>query len=91
MLLKKFFLTRIRSEFRAIASLRKKIHDHGNSLSHKKAQEILLQQDENIIVKKIDEVTSARVATTSRVFNTAYKIAKLARPFTDHTAMSLYK
>lgn len=64
-------------------SLRKKIHKHKNSECHKRCEQILKTQEENILPKSVSSGISSKFESTIRVFNTVYSIVKKTRPFTD--------
>lgn len=64
-------------------SLRKKIHEHRESLAHKKATEILKSASRETFEKKVQAMHASDYESTSRVFRTAYKIAKHSRPLAD--------
>uniref|UniRef100_A0A3B3CDZ6 DUF4371 domain-containing protein n=1 Tax=Oryzias melastigma TaxID=30732 RepID=A0A3B3CDZ6_ORYME len=64
-------------------SLRKKIKEHKDSISHKKADEIKEMARKNTIQTHIEDMRKADFASTCNVFRTAYKIGKHGRPFTD--------
>lgn len=64
-------------------SLRKKIFEHKNTFSRKKAQEINSTAQKKILEANIDSMYVSLHETSVRVFRTAYKLAKLGRPFVD--------
>jgi hypothetical protein len=64
-------------------SLRKKMLDHLNSSAHKTACMILNTQKSAIMENLATIQCKAYEASTERVFRTAYKQAKLNRPFSD--------
>jgi hypothetical protein len=64
--------------------LRKKIYEHRDTKSHKTAESILISKKKKPIENIIEENFSLTQEVTSRVFRTAYHIAKHNRPFTDH-------
>lgn len=64
-------------------SLRKKIHKHKISECHKRCEQILKAQEENILPKAVSRGISGKFESTIRVFNTVYSIVKKTRPFTD--------
>ena len=65
------------------ASLRKKIFEHKKSEAHIKAVDILKKSKKARIESSFEEVNRVYYTTTERVFRTAYKIAKIQRPFVD--------
>jgi hypothetical protein len=65
-------------------SLRKKIHDHKSSTSHKEADKILTTQKDEILLSAIAKKNKETSSTTAKVFRTVYHIAKHNRPYTDH-------
>uniref|UniRef100_A0A3P8S0K5 HAT C-terminal dimerisation domain-containing protein n=1 Tax=Amphiprion percula TaxID=161767 RepID=A0A3P8S0K5_AMPPE len=66
-----------------LASLRKKIKEHKDSIYHKKAVEIKNKATHNVMQKHIEDMQKADFTSTCNVFRTAYKIGKHGRPFTD--------
>lgn len=65
-------------------SLRKKIHDHRTSISHIEAQNILNTKKSEELSSTLARNSQEASVTTSRVFRTAYYIAKHNRPYSDH-------
>jgi len=65
------------------ASLRKKTKEHISSKAHK----LCVKQEEydacNAITKRIDKMDERYTASTCRVYNTVYSLAKRCRPFSD--------
>jgi hypothetical protein len=62
-------------------SLRKKIVEHRDSAAHKKAERILGLAKKKFMQDGVAKMCSEQQATTERIFRTAYKQAKLNRPF----------
>ena len=65
------------------ASLRKKMKEHFSSKAHSVC---VKQQDDHAydaITKSIDKMNERYIASTYRVFNTVYSLAKRSRPFSD--------
>ncbi|XP_074872882.1 E3 SUMO-protein ligase KIAA1586-like [Carettochelys insculpta] len=68
-----------------LTSLRKKIIEHKNSAAHTEATRLLEAAKRDSLLKaKYEE---AAFVTTARVFRTAYYVAKMNRPFTDHKSL----
>ncbi|XP_067130130.1 E3 SUMO-protein ligase KIAA1586-like [Centruroides vittatus] len=65
------------------ASIRKKLKQHHESASHKKAGEIIKTGEKNVISKNIDVANEKFLKSTIHIFNTAYFIIKNNKPFTD--------
>ena len=65
------------------ASLRKKMKEYFSLKAHK----LCVKQDEyhacDAITKSMDKMNERYVASTCRVFNTVYSLAKRCRPFSD--------
>ena len=66
-----------------LASLRKKMAAHAKSQAHELAGKLQEEKSTEQMGLAIDKMTSRAVATTEACFNTAYKMAKCARPFAD--------
>ncbi|XP_068115059.1 E3 SUMO-protein ligase KIAA1586 homolog [Hyperolius riggenbachi] len=66
-----------------LTSLRKKIHRHKVSESHRKAIDIQAVSKKQILQSNIEEQQKHKFATTSKVFRIAYYCAKKNRPYTD--------
>lgn len=64
-------------------SLRKKIKEHKDSKAHKKADEMSRLADRDAITTHVVAMHKNKAENTSRVFRTAYKIAKHGRPLSD--------
>lgn len=67
-----------------LASLRKKINRHKDSISHINAIKICSRSQEQTIEKRIDFLNMGEVKTTVKARRTAYFLAKKDRLFTDH-------
>jgi hypothetical protein len=65
------------------SSLRKKIHIHKTSISHKACESIKAEHKKVLLETVVDNMNAKHVETTIRVFRTMYTIAKQNRPFTD--------
>jgi hypothetical protein len=65
------------------SSLRKKIHIHKTSISHKACESIKAERKKVLLETVVDNMNAKHVETTFRVFCTVYTIAKQNRPFTD--------
>jgi len=65
------------------ASLRKNMKEHFSSKAHR----LCVKQEEyhacDAITKSIDKMNERYIASTCRVFNTVYTLAKRCRPFSD--------
>ncbi|XP_063810928.1 uncharacterized protein LOC135040731 isoform X2 [Pseudophryne corroboree] len=70
-----------------LTSLRKKIYIHKNSAAHAEAEKILETARKDILLNINGRSQEAAFEITSRVFRTAYYIAKMNRPFTDHESL----
>lgn len=64
-------------------SIRKKIKQHKDSKAHKKADEMSRLADRDTMTTHVVAMHKSKSVTTSRVFRTAYKIAKHGRPLLD--------
>lgn len=62
-------------------SLRKKIVEHRDSAAHKAAETVLKLAKQNLMQESVAKMSREQQATTERIFRTAYKQAKLNRPF----------
>lgn len=62
-------------------SLRKKIHEHKNSKAHEAADKILVQRKKKALESSFSNMRQHQQVTTERIFRSAYKQAKLNRPF----------
>ena len=67
-----------------LASLRKKRHWHANSQVHITASYIENTAKDDTLVKVIDRLNESEIDLTSKIFRTAYFVAKKCRPFSDH-------
>lgn len=65
------------------SSMRKKMKEHNESTSHKKAGEIIKIGEKNIISKTFDLANEKYLNSTVNIFNTIYYIIKNNKPFTD--------
>ncbi|XP_072564568.1 E3 SUMO-protein ligase KIAA1586-like [Paramormyrops kingsleyae] len=68
----------------ALSSLRNKIRRHENSRAHEIAQELTQKCGQDLLGSMVRAVSDTVLAETDAVFRTAYYIAKMNRPFTDH-------
>ncbi|XP_006110332.2 E3 SUMO-protein ligase KIAA1586-like [Pelodiscus sinensis] len=68
-----------------LTSLRKKIIEHKNSAAHTEATKLLDAAKRDSLIKAKNEELA--LVTTARVFRTAYYIAKMNRPYTDHKSL----
>lgn len=64
--------------------LRKKIFKHAHSQTHKHAETILAQSEKQVMEKAVAKMRADEKGLTSKVFKTAYYVAKNDRPFTDY-------
>ena len=69
------------------ASLRKKLKEHFSSNAHKIGVSQLLHREDDAITKCIDAMHHTEVASTCKIFNTIYSLAKRSRPFSDIEAV----
>jgi hypothetical protein len=67
-----------------LMSLRKKIHKHAESQSHKSAIRVNQKAAMNTLQQTVIENQKVHIDTTARVFCTVYHIAKQNLPFVDH-------
>ena len=65
-------------------SLRKKIYEHRDSVSHAMAVKLLETRKEELLKTSLDVQLAEQHAETCNVFRTAYYVAKNDRPYTDH-------
>lgn len=72
------------SKQKQMKALRKKINEHSVSQSHKIAETIPKKQNEKALESSFLITQTEILASTQRVFRTAYHIAKTNRPYTDH-------
>uniref|UniRef100_A0A3Q1CW52 DUF4371 domain-containing protein n=1 Tax=Amphiprion ocellaris TaxID=80972 RepID=A0A3Q1CW52_AMPOC len=70
-----------------LTSLRKKIHEHKNSLAHKEADKILQTAKKDILMNINATSQEFAFETTARVFRTADYVAKSNKPFTDFESL----
>lgn len=68
----------------ALTSLRNKIHRHETSRAHEIAQELTEKGGQNVLGNMVRTISETVLAETDAVFRTAYYLAKMNRPFTDH-------
>ena len=66
-----------------LSSLRKKIHEHGNSKAHNEATKILETGKMDARIRRQE----AKFECTAKVFRTAYYVAKNDKPFTDFQSL----
>ena len=67
-----------------LKSLRKKVYEHRDSISHKKAEDLKNIQSDNVLKESFCHQQQEMYATTTRIFRTAYHVAQNNRPYTDH-------
>ncbi|XP_055384099.1 E3 SUMO-protein ligase KIAA1586-like [Condylostylus longicornis] len=65
------------------ASLRKKMSEHFASKAHNQAVEHKKIQQKQTLATCIDKINEKFIASTTKVFNTVYSLAKRNRPFSD--------
>ncbi|XP_070822086.1 E3 SUMO-protein ligase KIAA1586-like [Chaetodon trifascialis] len=68
----------------ALASYRNKIRGHETSRAHEIAQELTEKGRWDLLGNIVRTVSETALAETDAVFRTAYYLAKMNRPFTDH-------
>lgn len=68
----------------ALASLRNKIRRHQTSRTHEIAQELNEKGGQDLIGNMVRAVSETVLDETDAVFRTAYYLAKMNRPVTDH-------
>jgi len=68
----------------ALASLRNKIRQHETSRAHEIAQELTEKGGQDLLGNLVRAVSETVLAETDAVFRTAYYLAKINRPFTNH-------
>jgi len=68
----------------SLASLRNKIRRHETSKAHKIAQELTEKGRQDLLGNLVSSMSETVFAETDAVFRTAYYLAKMNRPFTDH-------
>ncbi|XP_073672010.1 E3 SUMO-protein ligase KIAA1586-like [Paramisgurnus dabryanus] len=68
----------------SLASLRNKIRRHETSRAHEIAQELTKKGEQDLFGNLMRTVSDTVLAETDAVFRTAYCLAKMNRPFTDH-------
>lgn len=68
----------------ALASLRNKIRRHEMSRAHEIAQELTEKGGQDLLGNLVRAVSDTVLAETNAVFRTAYYLAKMNRPFSDH-------
>ena len=68
----------------ALASLRNKIRRHEMSRAHEIAQELNEKGGQDVLGNLVRAVSDTVLAETNAVFRTAYYLAKMNRPFSDH-------
>ncbi|KAJ3601100.1 hypothetical protein NHX12_032073 [Muraenolepis orangiensis] len=71
----------------SLASLRNKIRRHETSRAHKIAQELTEKGGQDLVGNLVRAVSETVFAETYSVFRTAYYLAKMNRPFTDHDSL----
>lgn len=67
-----------------LKSLRKKISEHLQSAGHKLAAKISEDAGKDTLKVCVDQQNKSHLDSTCKVFRTAYHIAKLNRPYSDH-------
>ena len=65
------------------ASLRRKMSEHFNSKVHNICLQQLKYRTADTITKCVDALNQKHAASTCRLFNTVYSLAKRSRPFSD--------
>ena len=70
-----------------LSSLRKKIHEHKNYQAHKEAVNILETAKKDVLLNLNAQSEQAVFQSTTRVFKTAYYVAKNNKPFTDFESL----
>ncbi len=71
----------------SLASLRNKIRRHETSRAHEIAQELTEKGGQDLLGNLVRTVSETVLAETDAVFRTAYYLAKMNRPFTDHDSL----
>ncbi|KAK0133589.1 E3 SUMO-protein ligase KIAA1586 [Merluccius polli] len=71
----------------SLASLRNKIRRHEVSRAHKIAQELIEKGEQDLVRNMVNALSETVFAETDSVFRTAYYLAKMSRPFTDHQSL----
>ncbi|XP_034567279.1 E3 SUMO-protein ligase KIAA1586-like [Notolabrus celidotus] len=71
----------------SLASLRNKIRRHEVSRAHKIAQELIEKGEQDLVGNMVKALSETVFAETDSVFRTAYYLAKMSRPFTDHESL----
>ncbi len=71
----------------SLASLRNKIRRHETSRAHEIAQELTEKGGQDLLGNLVRTVSETVLAETDAVFRTAYYLAKMNRPFTDHDGL----
>ncbi|KAK0156406.1 E3 SUMO-protein ligase KIAA1586 [Merluccius polli] len=71
----------------SLASLRNKIRRHEVSRAHKIAQELIEKGEQDLVRNMVNALSETLFAETDSVFRTAYYLAKMSRPFTDHESL----
>ncbi len=71
----------------SLASLRNKIRRHETSRAHEIAQELTEKGGQDVLGNLVRTVSETVLAETDAVFRTAYYLAKMNRPFTDHDSL----
>ncbi|KAK1887604.1 E3 SUMO-protein ligase KIAA1586 [Dissostichus eleginoides] len=71
----------------SLASLRNKIRRHETSRAHKIAQELTEKGGQDLVGNLVRAVSETVFAETDSVFRTAYYLAKMNQPFTDHDSL----
>ncbi len=71
----------------SLASLRNKIRRHETSRAHEIAQELTEKGGQDLLGNLVRTVSEIVLAETDAVFRTAYYLAKMNRPFTDHDSL----
>ena len=65
-------------------SLRKKIHEHKQSINHNAAVALLHKREQSALQNSVAMQSAELYAETCKVFRTAYYTAKHDKPYTDH-------
>ncbi|KAJ8252839.1 hypothetical protein GJAV_G00206160 [Gymnothorax javanicus] len=70
-----------------LTSLRKKIHEHGNSKAHNEVTKILETAKKDALINMNTRSQAATFESTAKVFRTAYYVAENGKPFTDFESL----
>jgi hypothetical protein len=70
-------------------TIRKKMSKHKLSAAHIRADEISRSVEKSTLPNLVDQMNSAHIESTMKIFRTVYLIAKNNRPLTDHPQLIL--